>query len=238
MLGDEPVSTAGSSAGRWVIALLGVGLVAVLAAVVWRSAIPSASGLQGGDAAVPSALAGVLFGDHVVTMELTGVLLVIAAVGALTLTHRQRIRPRMTQRDQVDARMRAYAEEGAHPGQKPMPGVYAATNAATAPALSADGDALVESVPRVLRVRDQGLDLSEASPEAGAAQRAGTIASREDATVGRSGMPAMPGAPAPDVVQPVTAPSPQEDAPGEDRSETDPAPAERGNGHSSKEEQK
>ncbi|WP_293804823.1 NADH-quinone oxidoreductase subunit G, partial [uncultured Actinomyces sp.] len=234
----EPVSTAGSSAGRWVIALLGVGLVAVLAAVVWRSAIPSASGLQGGDAAVPSALAGVLFGDHVVTMELTGVLLVIAAVGALTLTHRQRIRPRMTQRDQVDARMRAYAEEGAHPGQKPMPGVYAATNAATAPALSADGDALVESVPRVLRVRDQGLDLSEASPEAGAAQRAGTIASREDATVGRSGMPAMPGAPAPDVVQPVTAPSPQEDAPGEDRSETDPAPAERGNGHSSKEEQK
>ena len=32
--GDEPVSTAGSSAGRWVIALLGVGLVAVLAAVV------------------------------------------------------------------------------------------------------------------------------------------------------------------------------------------------------------
>ena len=232
------VGIGGSSAGRWVIALLGVGLVAVLAAVVWRSAIPSASGLQGGDAAVPSALAGVLFGDHVVTMELTGVLLVIAAVGALTLTHRQRIRPRMTQRDQVDARMRAYAEEGAHPGQKPMPGVYAATNAATAPALSADGDALVESVPRVLRVRDQGLDLSEASPEAGAAQRAGTIASREDATVGRSGMPAMPGAPAPDVVQPVTAPSPQEDAPGEDRSETDPAPAERGNGHSSKEEQK
>jgi len=236
--GGEAGSDAGSSAGRWVIALLGVGLVAVLAAVVWRSAIPSASGLQGGDAAVPSALAGVLFGDHVVTMELTGVLLVIAAVGALTLTHRQRIRPRMTQRDQVDARMRAYAEEGAHPGQKPMPGVYAATNAATAPALSADGDALVESVPRVLRVRDQGLDLSEASPEAGAAQRAGTIASREDATVGRSGMPAMPGAPAPDVVQPVTAPSPQEDAPGEDRSETDPAPAERGNGHSSKEEQK
>ena len=163
---------------------------------------------------------------------------VIAAVGALTLTHRQRIRPRMTQRAQMEAKMRAFADRGLHPGQKPMPGVYAATNAAAAPALGAEGTALAESVPRVLRVRDQGLDLSEASPEAGAAQRAGTIASREDATVGRSGMPAMPGAPAPDVVQPVTAPSPQEDAPGEDRSETDPAPAERGNGHSSKEEQK
>ena len=239
--GEEPVTAAGSPAGKWIVVALGAGLAVVLAAVVWRTVFPIATDDDGqvlANPSDPSELAVVLFGNHVVIMELTGILLIIAAVGALTLTHRQRIRPRMTQRDQVDARMRAYAEEGAHPGQKPMPGVYAATNAATAPALSADGDALVESVPRVLRVRDQGLDLSEASPEAGAAQRAGTIASREDATVGRSGMPAMPGAPAPDVVQPVTAPSPQEDAPGEDRSETDPAPAERGNGHSSKEEQK
>ena len=99
--------------------------------------------------------------------------------------------------------MRACADKGAHPGQKPMPGVYAATNTAAAPALAADGAALEESVPRVLRVRGQDLELSEVSPEMGAAQRAGTIAAREDATVGLSGMPAMPGAAAPRVAQPV-----------------------------------
>ena len=99
--------------------------------------------------------------------------------------------------------MRAFADKGAHPGQKPMPGVYAATNTAAAPALAADGAALEESVPRVLRVRGQDLELSEVSPEMGAAQRAGTIAAREDATVGLSGMPAMPGAAAPRVAQPV-----------------------------------
>ena len=84
-----------------------------------------------------------------------------------------------------------------------MPGVYAATNAAAAPALGAEGTALAESVPRVLRVREQDLELSEVSPEMGAAQRAGTITAREGATVGRSGMASMPGAAAPVVVQPV-----------------------------------
>ena len=204
--GEEPVATTGSPAGKWVVVALGVALAVLLAAVVWRSVLPVATDEDGGlltNPSAPSELALVLFGGHVVTMELTGVLLIIAAVGALTLTHRQRIRPRPTQRARMEARMRAFADKGAHPGQKPMPGVYAATNAAAAPALAADGEALEESVPRVLRVRDQALELSEVSPEMGAAQRAGTITAREDAAVGLSGMPAMPGAAAPAVAQPV-----------------------------------
>ena len=195
--GEEPVATTGSPSGRWVVAALGAGLAVILAVVVWRSVLPVSTDDGGGVVTNPSApaeLALVLFGGHVVTMELTGVLLIIAAVGALTLTHRQRIRPRPTQRARMEARMRAFADKGAHPGQKPMPGVYAATNTAAAE----------ESVPRVLRVRGQDLELSEVSPEMGAAQRAGTIAAREDATVGLSGMPAMPGAAAPRVTQPVT----------------------------------
>ena len=203
--GEEPVGTAGSPAGKWGVAALGAVLAVILAVVVWRSVVPVST--DGGGAATlpsaPSELALVLFGGHVVTMELTGVLLIIAAVGALTLTHRQRIRPRPTQRARMEARMRAFADKGAHPGQKPMPGVYAATNAAAAPALGAEGTALAESVPRVLRVREQDLELSEVSPEMGAAQRAGTITAREGATVGRSGMASMPGAAAPVVVQPV-----------------------------------
>ena len=204
--GEEPVATTGSPAGKWVVVALGVALAVLLAAVVWRSVLPVATDEDGGlltNPSAPSELALVLFGGHVVTMELTGVLLIIAALGALTLTHRQRIRPRPTQRARMEARMRAFADEGAHPGQKPMPGVYAATNTAAAPALGADGAALEESVPRVLRVRDQDLELSEVSPEMGAAQRAGTITAREDAAVGLSGMPAMPGAAAPAVAQPV-----------------------------------
>ncbi|WP_136193365.1 NADH-quinone oxidoreductase subunit J [Actinomyces procaprae] len=204
--GDEPVA-AHSAATKWLLALFGIGLIAVIAAVVWRTVFPPATGLAGGDDATPQSLAAVLFGDHVVTMELTGILLITAAVGALTLTHRQRVRPRLSQRDRVDARMRAYAASGTHPGQKPMSGVYAATNTAAAPALSASGEALEESVSRVLRVRGQALELSDVSPEMGAAQRAGRITQREDATVGRSGMPAMPGAPAPVVAQPVAPPA-------------------------------
>ena len=204
--GEEPVTAAGSPAGKWIVVALGAGLAVVLAAVVWRTVFPIATDDDGrvlANPSDPSELAVALFGNHVVIMELTGVLLIIAAVGALTLTHRQRIRPRMTQRAQMEAKMRAFADKGRHPGQKPMPGVYAATNAAAAPALGAEGTALAESVPRVLRVREQDLELSEVSPEMGAAQRAGTITAREGATVGRSGMASMPGAAAPVVVQPV-----------------------------------
>ena len=95
-----------------------------------------------------------------------------------------------------------------------MPGVYASTNSAAAPALDAQGEAVEESVPRVLRARGQGLELSDVSPEMGLAQRSGTIVSRlagagqtgqaggpRDAR--RSGMPSMPGAAAPTVKQPV-----------------------------------
>ena len=62
------------------------------------SASPAAEGLDSGARATPAQLAVALFGDHVVVMELTGLLLIIAAVGTLALTHRERIRPRITQR--------------------------------------------------------------------------------------------------------------------------------------------
>lgn len=207
--GDEPVGSAGSPATQWVIALFGLGLAVLVAGVVWRTQLPGAAGLDQGQAAAPANLATLLFGQHVVAMELTGLLLIVAATGALTLTHRQRIRAKVTQRTTADAKMRAYTERGAHPGQKPMSGVYAATNTAAAPAISASGESVEESIPRVLRARGQGLELAEVSPEYAAAQRAGRIRSREDADVARSGMPSMPGAAAPVVAQPLAPAAPQ-----------------------------
>ena len=211
--GDEPVGAAGSVM-RWpVLILLGLGLAGVLTAAVWRTVFPTVAELGDGAKAAPDLLAVTLYNDHVVTMELTAILLIVAAVGALTLTHRQRIRARLSQRRIAANKMRDYASKGVHPGQKPMPGVYASTNSAAAPALGADGEAVEESVPRVLRARGQDLELSDVSPEMGLAQRSGQIVSRQDSVggvgatgsqdTGRSGMPAMPGAAAPAVKQPV-----------------------------------
>ena len=215
--GDEPVGAAGTVMRRPVLILLGLGLAGALTAVVWRSTLPTPAGLKDGAKAAPDLLAVTLYHDHVVTMELTAILLIVAAVGALTLTHRQRIRARLNQRGVAASKMQDYAAKSAHPGQKPMPGVYASTNSAAAPALDAQGEAVEESVPRVLRARGQGLELSDVSPEMGLAQRSGTIVSRlagadqagaGDSTRGprdarRSGMPSMPGAAAPAVKQPV-----------------------------------
>ena len=212
--GDEPVSAAGSVMRRPLLILLGLGLAGVLTAVVWRTAFPTPAGLKDGAKAAPDLLAVTLYNDHVVTMELTAILLIVAAVGALTLTHRQRIRARFSQRRVAANKMQAYASKGVHPGQKPMPGVYASTNSAAAPALGSDGETVEESVPRVLRARGQDLELSDVSPEMGPAQRSGTIVSRlagagETGQAGgpraprRSGMPSMPGAAAPAVKQPV-----------------------------------
>jgi len=214
--GDEPVGAAGTVMRRPVLILLGLGLglAGALTAVVWRSTLPKPAGLGDGAKAAPDLLAVTLYHDHVVTMELTAVLLIVAAVGALTLTHRQRIRARLSQRAVAASKMQDYATKGAHPGQKPMPGVYASTNSAAAPALDAQGEAVEDSVPRVLRARGQDLELSDVSPEMGLAQRSGTIVSRlagasENGQAGgprdarRSGMPSMPGAAAPTVKQPV-----------------------------------
>lgn len=205
--GDEPVVGTGGRTGRALVGLAALGLVLIVGAVITRTVLPTPKGLADGAVATPAQLAVALFGEHVVTMELTGLLLIIAATGALTLTHRERIRAKVTQSGLMRERMKAYKETGTHPGQKPMTGVYAATNSAAAPALDASGEAVEASVPRVLRARGQGLDLADVSPEYAAAQRAGESAERLDTAVGQSGMASMPGAPAPSVVQPVAAPA-------------------------------
>ena len=85
--GDEPVST-GSAVTTWIVGVFGLGLVVALVGAVAGSASPAAEGLDSGARATPAQLAVALFGDHVVVMELTGLLLIIAAVGALALTHK------------------------------------------------------------------------------------------------------------------------------------------------------
>lgn len=129
-------------------------------------------------------------------MELTGTLLIVAALGAMTLTHRERTRKKFTQPELVDAKMEAYTQIGRHIGQKPPTGVFAESNSAANPALTAGGVELEESVPRVLRVRGQGRRLSEISPITAARVARGEFG-QVKADVPRSSLPGMPGEEAP-----------------------------------------
>jgi NADH-quinone oxidoreductase subunit J len=100
-----------------------------------------------------------VFGPYVFTFEVIGTLLVIAAVGAIVLTHRERLVPKRDQRHMSTRRVRA----GTRKTDKgwtvlaplPAPGVFARHNAVDTPALLPDGSASELSVSRVLRARGQ-----------------------------------------------------------------------------------
>ncbi len=96
-----------------------------------------------GPAAPPSAsfstdnltgIATLVFTTYVFPFEVTGALLITAAVGAMVLAYRERTSPRPTQRDLAARRIAS--------GQlapDPSPGVYALHDAADRPALLPDG---------------------------------------------------------------------------------------------------
>ncbi|UZN05379.1 NADH-quinone oxidoreductase subunit J [Cellulomonas sp. S1-8] len=168
---------------RWTGVLAGLGLAVVLVGVVGRATYGPPTGLvEANTPSNPEAIAEVVFGQHVLAMEVVGALLVTAALGALILTHRQRLVPKVGQREQAERRLRT----GGHPVSLPAPGVYARHNAMDVPALGPDGTPLENSVPRVLRVRGQEADAREYAARidrvlaGGWASGAGTFTSDED----------------------------------------------------------
>lgn len=149
------------TAHRWVAYLLGAGLLSVLAGVVVTATLPPAQGLAAANANTnPAGVAYVVFGQTVFTLELVGVLLIIAALSAITLTHKEKLQQARDQHATVALRQRAYARgEGSQVlTPLPAPGVYAEHNAADVPALDPRGRPIDISVPRVLRIRGQELD--------------------------------------------------------------------------------
>ena len=143
---------------RWIGAILSLGLVAVLAGVVSTAAGIEPVGLVAANAEGNiEGVAAIIFGDHVFALEVVGILLITAAVGALVYTHRQRLTPRVGQKERADARVAA----GGVLTPLPAPGVYARSNAMDVPALGPDGRPLDHSVPRVLRIRGQERPVQE-----------------------------------------------------------------------------
>nr|WP_233153517.1 NADH-quinone oxidoreductase subunit J [Kineosporia sp. R_H_3] len=100
-----------------------------------------------------TSIAGKIFGQYVWAFEVTGALLITAAVGAMMLAHRERLVPRPSQRELSEKRIR----EGAVKAPLPAPGVFARHNAVDTPALLPDGTPSELSVSRVLATRGQML---------------------------------------------------------------------------------
>jgi NADH-quinone oxidoreductase subunit J len=90
------------------------------------------------------AIGELLFREYVLAFELTSALLIVAALGAMVLTHRQRTGERRTQRELAIARFRG---PYAHPTPLPGPGVRAGGQAAHVPALLPTGAPAEDSVP-------------------------------------------------------------------------------------------
>jgi NADH-quinone oxidoreductase subunit J len=94
-------------------------------------------------------IAHLIFTKYLIAFEVTSGLLIVAAMGAMVLAHREHWNAIPTQRERSIARFRS----GGHPGNLPNPGVYARHNAVGTPALLPDGGTSEISIPAPVRDR-------------------------------------------------------------------------------------
>lgn len=87
-------------------------------------------------------LAAMIFTRYVWAFELTGALMITAALAAMVLVHRERFEKRKTQREMAIERF----GPGGRPTPLPSPGVYAQHNAVDMPARLPDGSAAADSI--------------------------------------------------------------------------------------------
>ncbi|MGY1753038.1 NADH-quinone oxidoreductase subunit J [Blastococcus sp. SYSU D01042] len=128
---------------RIAAAVLGVGFAALVGAGIARATedlVVTGLGDTGGDDNITS-IAELLYTRYLLAFEITGGLLIVAAVGALVYTHAER-EPgsRRTQKELSRARFLTD-----RPQTLPGPGVYARANSVAAPALLPDGGTTPDS---------------------------------------------------------------------------------------------
>ncbi|MBL1102504.1 NADH-quinone oxidoreductase subunit J [Streptomyces coffeae] len=142
---------------RWLAALCGLGFGILLAAGIGNASLTTWNGLgQANSGGNVEGLAALVFTKYVFAFEITGALLITAAVGAMVLTHRERIERARSQREQSEARVRT----GRNVPPLPAPGVYARHNAVDIPGLLPDGTTSELTVNATLRGRGQIRDVS------------------------------------------------------------------------------
>jgi NADH-quinone oxidoreductase subunit J len=145
---------------RWMAALCGLGFGILLIAGIANASLDTFAGTGSANAANGGnvqGLARLVFSQYVWAFEITGALLITAAIGAMVLTHRERTEERSTQRELSEARVR----DGKQVTPLPAPGTYARHNAVDIPALLPDGSISELSVSSTLRERGQIRDVSQ-----------------------------------------------------------------------------
>ena len=129
---------------------VGIGFGILLVAGIGNVSVAGFVGLeQANQAGNVEGLAALIFTQYLWAFELTGALLITAALGAMVLAHRERFERRKTQRELAIERF----APGGHPTTLPNPGVYARHNAVDVPARLPDGSGSELSVSAILQVR-------------------------------------------------------------------------------------
>ncbi|MCG7202892.1 NADH-quinone oxidoreductase subunit J [Streptomyces arenae] len=142
---------------RWLALLCGVGFGVLLLAGIANASLKQFNGTGQANAnGNVQGLAALIFTKYVFAFEITGALLITAAVGAMVLTHRERTERPRTQRELAEQRVR----EGKHVPPLPAPGVYARHNAVDVAGLLPDGTPSELTVSKTLRDRGQVRDVS------------------------------------------------------------------------------
>ncbi len=143
---------------RWLALLCGLGFGVLLLGGIGNASLNEFNGIgeanAGGNV---QGLASLLFTKYVFAFEITGALLITAAVGAMVLTHRERTERARTQREMAEQRVR----EGTYLPPLPAPGVYARHNAVDIAGLLPDGTPSDLTVSKTLRDRGQVRDVSQ-----------------------------------------------------------------------------
>jgi NADH-quinone oxidoreductase subunit J len=149
---------------RGAAVLLGLGSAVLLISVLAHVTFPPAAGLTqiNADGNITT-LATLIFGTYVWAFEITGALLITAALGAMVLAHRERLLPKPTQRELATKRIK----DGPVKAPLPAPGVFARHNAVDIPGLLPDGTPSELSVSRVLTARGQNRPTQAISGEVG-----------------------------------------------------------------------
>jgi NADH-quinone oxidoreductase subunit J len=137
---------------RLAAGIVGIGMLILLALGVGHAAIgPAAPLVASNGPGNVTGLAQLIFTTYVFPFEVTSALLITAALGAMVLAHRERTRPKPTQRELSRQRI-----AGNHPAPLPGPGTYAQHNAVDMPALLPDGTPSELSVSSVITRRTPG----------------------------------------------------------------------------------
>ncbi|MFI8831027.1 NADH-quinone oxidoreductase subunit J [Streptomyces afghaniensis] len=143
---------------RWLAALCGLGFGVLLIAGIGNASLSEFNGIgQANAGGNVEGIATLLFTRYVFAFEITGALLITAAVGAMVLTHRERTERAKTQRELSEERVR----EGRQLPPLPAPGVYARHNAVDIAGLLPDGTPSDLTVSKTLRERGQIRDVSQ-----------------------------------------------------------------------------